>query len=211
MPIHINGTLWPGEEGYLLWRTPHIPRQGLRPCNPFPDFRRSDILACGRPSLVRYYPHTEQVSLDLNTYPGARANSRSPGDGRGNRSPSHWRRAPTYDRCPNYRLPTGQLDPSGHRRWNQQSRNIRLASVRALNVSEFRRPKQLGFPDHHWSTPQMWVDLRIGDRRPLRERPDGVHQPVNRILMADCEHSANLLFSGRNGCTLFLWMKELTF
>ena len=53
--------------------------------------------------------------------------------------------------------------------------------------------------------------LRIGDRRPLRERPDGVHQPVNRILIADCEHSANLLFSGRNGCTLFSWMKELTF
>ena len=167
--IDVNSTSWsspspcppsPGrEEGDICCGGhPHIPRQGLRPCNPFPGFRRSDILACGRPSLVRYYPHTEQVSLDLNTYPGARANSRSPGDGRGNRSPSHWRQAPTYDRCPNYRLPTGQLDPSGHRRWNQQSRNIRLASVRALNVSEFRRPKQLGFADHHWSTPQMWVD-----------------------------------------------------
>ena len=111
---------------------PHIPRQGLRPCNPFPGFRRSDILACGRPSLVRYYPHTEQVSLDLNTYPGARANSRSPGDGCGNRSPSHWRQAPTYDRCPNYRLPTSQLDPSGH---GTSSQGTSGWLQRALNVS----------------------------------------------------------------------------
>ena len=29
---------------------------------------RSDVLACGRPSLVRYYVHTEQVPLILNTY-----------------------------------------------------------------------------------------------------------------------------------------------
>ena len=32
-------------------------------------FSRSDVLACGRPSLVRYYAHTEQVPLNLNTYP----------------------------------------------------------------------------------------------------------------------------------------------
>ena len=149
---------WPGGGGHLLWGTPPHPPSRASALQPFPGFRRSGILACGRPSLVRYYAHTEQVPLNLNTYPGARANSRSPGDGRGNRSPSHWRQAPTCDRCPNYRLPTGQLDPSGRRRWNQQSRNIRLASARALNVSEFRRHKQLGFADHYWSTPQMWVD-----------------------------------------------------
>ena len=35
---------------------------------PFPGFSRSDVLARGRPSLVRYYAHTEQVPLNLNTY-----------------------------------------------------------------------------------------------------------------------------------------------
>ena len=31
-------------------------------------FPRSDVLACGRPSLVRYYALTEQVPLNLYTY-----------------------------------------------------------------------------------------------------------------------------------------------
>ena len=35
---------------------------------PFPGFRRSDVLACGRPSLVRYYALAEQIPLNLNTY-----------------------------------------------------------------------------------------------------------------------------------------------
>ena len=38
------------------------------PLQPFPGFRRSDVLAFGRPSLVRYYALTEQVPLNLNTY-----------------------------------------------------------------------------------------------------------------------------------------------
>ena len=38
------------------------------PLQPFPGFPRSDVLACGRPSLVRYYAHTEQAPLNLNTY-----------------------------------------------------------------------------------------------------------------------------------------------
>ncbi len=40
-----------------------------------PGFPRSDVLACGRRSLVRYYAHTEQVSLNLNTYVGAGAST----------------------------------------------------------------------------------------------------------------------------------------
>ncbi len=30
--------------------------------------RRSDVLACGRPSWVRSYAHTEQVPVNLNSY-----------------------------------------------------------------------------------------------------------------------------------------------
>ena len=47
---------------------PHIPRQGLRPCNPFlafPDQTSSPVVDS---SLARYYAHTEQVPLNLNTY-----------------------------------------------------------------------------------------------------------------------------------------------
>ena len=39
-----------------------------KPLQPFPGFPRSDVLVCGRPSLARYYAHTEQVPLGLNTY-----------------------------------------------------------------------------------------------------------------------------------------------
>ena len=38
------------------------------PLQPFPGFPRSDVLAFDRPSLARYYAHTEQVPLNLNTY-----------------------------------------------------------------------------------------------------------------------------------------------
>ncbi len=47
--------------------TPTSPAR-TSPLQPFPGFRRSDILACGRSSLVRYYAHTEQIPLNLNTY-----------------------------------------------------------------------------------------------------------------------------------------------
>ena len=47
---------------------PHNPRHPTSPLQPFPGFPRSDILAFGRPSLVRYYALTEQVPLNLNTY-----------------------------------------------------------------------------------------------------------------------------------------------
>ena len=60
---------WPGEGGSLLWGTPPHPPARTSPLQPFPGFPRSDVLACGRPSLVRYYAHTEQVPLNLNTYP----------------------------------------------------------------------------------------------------------------------------------------------
>ena len=59
---------WPGEGGSLLWGTPPHPPSRASPLKPFPRFPRSDILARDRPSLVRYYAHTEQVPLDLNTY-----------------------------------------------------------------------------------------------------------------------------------------------
>ena len=48
---------------------PHIPRQGLRPCNPLlalADERSSPVV--GR-SLVGYYAHTERVPPNLNTDP----------------------------------------------------------------------------------------------------------------------------------------------
>ena len=48
--------------------TPTSPGIRTSPLQPFPGFRRSDVLACGRPSLVRYYALTEQVPLNLNTY-----------------------------------------------------------------------------------------------------------------------------------------------
>ena len=51
-----------------MWGTPPHPPARTSPLQPFPGFRRSDILACGRPSLVRYYALTEQVPLNLNTY-----------------------------------------------------------------------------------------------------------------------------------------------
>ena len=59
---------WPGEGGSLLWGTPPHPPARTSPLQPFPDFPRSDVLACGRPSLVRYYAHAEQAPLNLNTY-----------------------------------------------------------------------------------------------------------------------------------------------
>ncbi len=46
-----------------MWGTPPHPPARTLPLQPFPGFRRSDVLACGRPSLVRYYPLTEQVPL----------------------------------------------------------------------------------------------------------------------------------------------------
>ena len=51
-----------------MWGTPPHPPARTLPLQPFPGFRRSDVLACGRPSLVRYYAHTGQVPLNLNTY-----------------------------------------------------------------------------------------------------------------------------------------------
>ena len=59
---------WPGEGGSLLWGTPPHPTSRASPLQPFPGFRRSDVLACGRPSWVRSYAHTEQVPLNLNSY-----------------------------------------------------------------------------------------------------------------------------------------------
>ena len=44
------------------------------PLQPFPGFPRSDVLACGGPSLVRHYALTEQVPLNLNTYQSFRRN-----------------------------------------------------------------------------------------------------------------------------------------
>ena len=49
---------------------PHPPAR-TSPLQPFPGFPRSDLLACGRPSLVGYYAHTEQAPLNLNTYHNA--------------------------------------------------------------------------------------------------------------------------------------------
>ena len=54
---------------------PHIPRGGGSPLQPFPGVPRSDVLACGRPSLVRYYALTEQVPLNLNTYLDSRVHT----------------------------------------------------------------------------------------------------------------------------------------
>ena len=54
---------------------PHSPAR-TSPLQPFPGFTRSGVLACGRPSLVRYYAHTEQVHLNLNTYPAHSAERR---------------------------------------------------------------------------------------------------------------------------------------
>ena len=59
---------WPGEGGSLSWGTPSHPPARTSPLQPFPGFPRSEVLACGRPSLVRYYALTEQVPLNLNTY-----------------------------------------------------------------------------------------------------------------------------------------------
>ena len=59
---------WRGEGGSLLWGTPPHPTARASPLQPFPGFPRSDILACGRPSSVRSYAHTEQVPLNLNSY-----------------------------------------------------------------------------------------------------------------------------------------------
>ena len=59
---------WPGERGSLLWGTPPHPPARTSPLHPFPGFSRSDVLSCGRPSLERYYAHTEQVPQNLNTY-----------------------------------------------------------------------------------------------------------------------------------------------
>ena len=68
-PLLLAPFSWPGEGGSLLWGTPPHPPARTSPLQPFPGFPRSDVLACGRPSLVRYYAHTEQVPLNLNTYP----------------------------------------------------------------------------------------------------------------------------------------------
>ena len=43
---------------------PHPPERAS-PLQHFPGFRRSDVLACGRPSLVRYCAHTKQAPLNL--------------------------------------------------------------------------------------------------------------------------------------------------
>ena len=51
-----------------MWGRPPHPTAKASPLQPFTGFRRSDVLACGRLSLVRYYAHTEQVRLNLNTY-----------------------------------------------------------------------------------------------------------------------------------------------
>ena len=48
--------------------TPTSPGKDFALATPFPGFPRSDILAGGRPSLVRYYALTGQVPLNLNTY-----------------------------------------------------------------------------------------------------------------------------------------------
>ncbi len=48
--------------------TPTFPGKDFALAPPFPGFPRSDVLACDRPSLVRYYALTEQVPLNLNTY-----------------------------------------------------------------------------------------------------------------------------------------------
>ena len=56
--------------------TPPQPPARTSPLQPFPGSPRSDVLACGRPSLVRYYAHTEQVPLDLNTYHELRPSGR---------------------------------------------------------------------------------------------------------------------------------------
>ena len=52
----------------MLWGTPPHPPARASTLQPSPRYRRSDVLACGRPSLVRYYAHTEQVPLNLNAY-----------------------------------------------------------------------------------------------------------------------------------------------
>ena len=59
---------WPGEGRSLLWGTPPHRPSRTSPLQPFPGFPRSDVLAGGRRSLVRYYAHAEQVPLNLNTY-----------------------------------------------------------------------------------------------------------------------------------------------
>ena len=51
-----------------MWGTPPHPPARAKPLQPFPGFPRSGVLVCGRPSLVRYYAHTEQVPLNLNIY-----------------------------------------------------------------------------------------------------------------------------------------------
>ena len=51
-----------------MWGTPPHPPARTSPLQPFPGFPRSDVLAYGRPSLVRYYALTEQVPLNLNTH-----------------------------------------------------------------------------------------------------------------------------------------------
>ena len=48
--------------------TPTSPGKDFALATPFPGFPRSDVLACDRPSLVRYYALTEQAPLNLNTY-----------------------------------------------------------------------------------------------------------------------------------------------
>ena len=165
---------------------PHIPRQGLRPCNPFPGFRRSDILACGRPSLVRYYAHTEQVSLDLTL---------------------------TQERGQTHDLRVMGVVIVVHRTGGRHPHTIDARIIGCRPVSSGIKRERIPPPQTTWirgpsleyaSDVGRWRGLRIGDRRPLRERPDGVHQPANRILIADCEHSANLLLSGRNGCAFFV-------
>ena len=56
-PIDAKSTSW-------LPSPPRHPPARSSPLQPFPGFSRSDVLAGGRPSLVRYYAHTEQVTLN---------------------------------------------------------------------------------------------------------------------------------------------------
>ena len=52
-----------------MWGTPPHPPSRTSPLQRFAGFGRSDVLAGGRRSLVRYCVHTKQAPLDLNTDP----------------------------------------------------------------------------------------------------------------------------------------------
>ena len=49
-----------------MWGTPPHPPAKAKPLQPFPDYLRSGLLACGRHQLASFYADTEQVPPNLN-------------------------------------------------------------------------------------------------------------------------------------------------